>query len=158
MGNIVDRLRLIEAKNAGMRKANRTLNVYYGWSRLNKIQKREGIAVFFENEAGAGSETSRSHKTLKRLLDVVAVRPQSEKEKEDASLSNRVFSVYYIFLDEKAVNGSLEKALELNSQSDRNNVPEKVRKEIADKLRTRYLETHPGYKEPGYQYEIQFPE
>lgn len=134
-------------------QSSKRLKVFYGWSKLNKVQKKEGIAVFFENEQGAGSETSRSYKTMAKLLDVVAEREQTEKEMEDASFNNRVFSVYYVFMEDKAVKGSLERALELNSQADSNHVPAEVRKEIADKLRKRYLERHPDYKEPDKQHE-----
>ena len=149
-------LRHLEAKNAGRKRPTAPLKVYYGWSRLNKVQKKEAIAVFFENEAGAGSETSRSYKTMAKLIDVVAERHQTGKESEDAQRSNRVFTVYYIFLDDKAVRGSLEKALEVNSLADRNNVPPEVRKAIAGKLRERFLETHPGYTEPIRQLELPF--
>lgn len=156
MQNIVERLRLLEMKNVGKRKSDTRLKVYYGWSRQNKVQKKEAIAVFYENEAGAGSETKRSYKTMQRLVDVVAERYQTEKEMQDAAFSNRVFSVYFIFLKDKAVKGSLEQALRINSDADRFNVPEKERQEIADKLRQHYLDTHPGYKEPERQLEIEF--
>ncbi len=149
-------LRHLDAKNAGRKRPTAPLKVYYGWSRLNKVQKKEAIAVFFENEAGAGSEPSRSSKTLSKLVDVVAERPQTEKEMQDASFCNRVFTVYYIFLDDRAVKGSLERALEVNSQADRNHVPSTLRKEIEGKLRKRYLEVHPDYKEPIRQLKIEF--
>lgn len=154
---LLDRLHLLETKNAG-KKGNTPsrLKVYYGWSRLNKVQKKEAIAVFFENEAGAGSETSRSYKTMERLVDVVAERWQTEEEMRDAAFSNRVFTVYYIFLNDKAVRGSLEQALKINSDADRFHISEKVRKEIASKLRQQYLDTHPGYKEQERQLEIEF--
>jgi len=147
-------LRHLEAKNAGRRRPTAPLKVYYGWSRLNKVQKKEAIAVFFENEAGAGSGTSRSYKTMAKLVDVVAERHQTGKESEDAQRSNRVFTAYYIFLDDKAIKGSLEKALEINSEADKNHVPAALRKEIAGKLRERFLETHPDYKEPIRQLEL----
>lgn len=134
-------------------QSSKRLKVFYGWSKLNKVQKKEGIAVFFENEWGAGSETSRSYKTMAKALDVVAEREQTEKEMEDASFNNRVFSVYYVFMEDKDVKGSLERALEVNSQADSNHVPAEVRKEIADKLRKRYLECHPDYKEPDKKHE-----
>ena len=155
---LLDKLHLLEAKNAGKksRNAQPRLKVYYGWSRLNKVQKKEAIAVFFENEAGAGSETKRSYKTMQRLVDVVAERYQTKKEMQDAALSNRVFTVYLIFLKDKAVKGSLEQALRINSDADRFQVSEKERKEIADKLRQHYLDTHPGYKEPERQLELEF--
>lgn len=153
---LIDRLHLIEAKQKRPERREKRLKVYYGWSKINKVQKKEAIAVFFENEFGAGSEPSRSSKTLKKLVDVVAERVQTEKEMQDASFCNRAFTVYYIFLDDKAVKGSLERALEINSQADRNHVPSALRKEIEEKLRKRYLEVHPDYKEPIRQLEIEF--
>ena len=145
---LLDHLHLLEARQARPAKREKRLKVFYGWSKINKVQKKEAIAVFFENEFGAGSEPSRSSKTLKKLVDVVAERVQTETEMQDASFCNRVFTVYYIFLDDKAVKGSLERALEINSQADKNHVPSTLRKEIEEKLRKRYLEVHPDYKEP----------
>ena len=40
----------------------------------------------------------------------------------DAPAYNRVFTVYYVFLDDKAVKGSLSRALQINSESDKNHV------------------------------------
>ena len=153
---LINRLHLIEAKQKRPERREKRLKVYFGWSKINKVQKKEAIAVFFENEFGAGSEPSRSSKTLKKLMDVVAERAQTEKEMQDTSFYNRVFTVYYIFLDDKAVKGSLERALEINAQADKNHVPSTLRKEIEEKLRKRYLEVHPDYKEPIRQLEIEF--
>ena len=157
MGNILlDRLHLLEARQARPAKREKRLKVYYGWSKINKVQKKEAIAVFFENEAGAGSDTSRSYKTMTKLMDVVAERPQTEDEMKDAAQCCRVFTVYYIFMNDKAVKGSLEKALDINAEADRNNVSLELRKEIASMLREHYLGTHPGYREPIRQLEIEF--
>ena len=145
---LLNPLKRLETKNSHIKKQSEKLNVYYGWSRINKVQKKEAIAVFFENEPFAGDDIRRSSKTMKKLIDVVAVRPQTEKEMEDAAFCNRVFSVYYVFLDDKAVKGSLKTALDINSQADCNHVSEELRKEISDKLRKRYMETHPDYQEP----------
>ena len=159
MDNLLkNKLQLLEARNAGRRADAPPLKVYYGCSRLNKVQKKEAIAVFFENETGAGSETSRSCKTMTRLMDVVAERLQTREEKQDAAKSNRVFSVWYVFMDDKHVKGSLEKALAVNAEADRKHVRPEVRDEIAAKLREHYLTTHPGYREPIRQLEIEFPE
>lgn len=65
------------------------LKVYYGFSKINKIQKREAIQVSFENEQGAGSE--------------------------------------------------------------------KIRKDIADKLKTAFLASHIGYQEPRQCQELEIP-
>ena len=103
-----DKLRNLEAKHQVHRQAKRRLKVYYGWSKINKIQKREAIAVAFENEEGAGWENSRSGKSLRKTMTVCYERYQTEKEMSDAAAYNRVFTVYYVFLDDKAVKGSLK--------------------------------------------------
>ena len=58
-------LKMLEAQHPKQerRKMSR-LKVYYGFSKINKIQKREAIQVSFENEQGAGNEGTRSGKTL----------------------------------------------------------------------------------------------
>lgn len=117
------------------------LKVYYGWTKLNKIRKREAISVIFENEAGAG-EHCRFSKTLKKLQETVFVRFQTEGEAEDAKAYNRMFTEYSIFLDDKAINGDLEKALQVNFDSDKNHVPEETRLEIKELLRRNYWKNH----------------
>lgn len=134
------------------------LKVYYGFSKVNKIQKREAIQITFENEQGAGSETSRSGRQLRKQMDIVTERWQTEQEIADASYSNRVFTTYYIFLDDKIIGGSLKRALLANSEADKNHVSEKDREKIKKKLECAYLASHIGYREPAIatQMEIQF--
>ncbi len=141
-----------------MNHSSKRLKVFYGFSKINKIQKREAIAVFFENEVGAGGETQRSHKTLIKLMNVVCERWQSPEEALDAEMYNRVFTAYYIFLDDKRIGGSLEKALAFNFNADKNHVGEKVRKEIKEKLRIWFMAHRPDYKEPCSQMELDFQE
>ena len=133
------------------------LKVYYGFSKINKIQKREAIQVTFENEQGAGSEGTRPGKTLRKLMNIVTERYQTEQEASDAPSHNRMFTSYFVFLDDKKINGSLKKALQVNSEADKNHISEKERKEIADKLKTSFITSHIGYKEPtSTQLEIPF--
>lgn len=154
---------MLEAKNHGAAtKAAVTrgcLRVYYGWSKINKIQKREAIAVVFENEELAGNETRRSGKQLRKQMEIVTSRIQSAGESSDAAYCNRVFTTYYIFLDDKKISGSLEKALHANMLADRNHVGKEELLSIAEKLRNAYKSTHPGYSEPTtVQLEIDFDE
>ena len=130
------------------------LKVYYGFSKINKIQKREAIQIVFENEKGAGNNTSRSGKTLRKLMDIVTERFQTEQEAIDASKNTRVFTSYYIFLDDKKIGGSLKRALQVNSDADKNNVSEKMRMSIMEKLERAFKATHIGYREPGVQLEL----
>lgn len=153
----IEKLRMLEAKH-GTKPApkKRRLKVFYGWARLGKVRKRESISIIFENEEGAGCETQRSHKTLKKMQDTVFERFQTDEEAQDASFCRQVFTEYCVFMDEKSVNGSLEKALQINSERDKNHVSKQVRKEIADKLRTSFLASHQGYVEPVRQLEFDF--
>ena len=102
-----NKLKMLEAQHTrdGIKKRPR-LKVYYGFSKINKIQKREAIQVTFENEAGAGSDTSRSGKQLRKQMDIVTERGQTEQETADASMYTRVFTTYYIFLDDKKIGNS----------------------------------------------------
>ena len=138
--------------------AQKCLKVYYGFSKINKIQKREAIAIVFENQEGAGWENSRSGKSLRKGMNIVVEREQTQDEASDAAQSNRVFTQWLIFLDDKKVGGSLEKALELNDEADRKNVSDKKRAEIKDKLRSWFKIHHPEYVEPNRQLDLQFKE
>ena len=154
----IQHLKMLEAQHPKQEKRKMSrLKVYYGFSKINKIQKREAIQVSFENEQGAGSEGTRSGKTLRKLMNIVTERYQTEQEASDATFHNRMFTSYFIFLDDKKINGSLKKALQVNSEADKNHVSEKERKEIADKLKTSFIASHIGYKEPtSTQLEIPF--
>ena len=154
----MQQLKILEAQHPKQEKQKMSrLKVYYGFSKINKIQKREAIQVTFENEQGAGSEGTRSGKTLRKLMNIVTERYQTEQEASDAPSHNRMFTSYFVFLDDKKINGSLKKALQVNSEADKNHISEKERKEIADKLKTSFITSHIGYKEPtSTQLEIPF--
>lgn len=154
----MQQLKMLEAQHPKQEKQKMSrLKVYYGFSKINKIQKREAIQVTFENEQGAGSEGTRSGKTLRKLMNIVTERYQTEQEASDAPSHNRMFTSYFVFFDNKKINGSLKKALQVNSEADKNHVSEKERKEIADKLKTSFIASHIGYKEPtSTQLEIPF--
>lgn len=122
----------------------RTLRVFYGWVKVGKIRKREAISVIFENDERPEEKQMRS---ISKFQNTVFVRKQTEEEKLDAEHSNRVFTEYSIFLDDKAIKGSLQKALKVNNDADRNNVSETVRKQIEDSLRKAFLSAHPNYRE-----------
>lgn len=124
------------------------LRVFYGWVKVGKIRKREAISVIFENDRMPEEKQMRS---ISKYQNTVFVRNQTDDEKLDAEHSNRVFTEYSIFLDDKAINGSLQKALKANNDADRNNVPTTVRKKIEDALRLAFMASHPRYKEPQFQ-------
>ena len=150
-------LKMLEAQHPRQEKRKMSrLKIYYGFSKINKIQKREAIQVSFENEQGAGSEGTRSGKTLRKLMNIVTERYQTEQEASDATSHNRMFTSYFIFLDDKKIAGSLKRALLINSEADKNHVSEKERKIIMEKLERAFLSSHADYKEPVRQMELQF--
>ena len=147
------RLELLESRQHG-RTAEKVFRVYYGWARLNKVQKKEALTVAFENEPGAGQETSRASKSLRKVMDIVCERVQTPGEASDAAGSNRCFTCYDIFLNDRAIKGSLARALRENRRAYEKNVPPEVLDKIETRLRERFLETHPGYTEPLLQGEL----
>lgn len=120
------------------------LRVFYGWAKINKIRKKEAISVIFENDGGF----EKNEKKVKLYQNTVYTRFQTKKEMEDAEMSNRTFSEYSIFLDDKQIKGSLKKALELNFLADKKNVAKEVREEIRRLLEKDFLLNHRNYKEP----------
>lgn len=131
-----------------MPKSSKRLKAYYGWTKLNKVQKRESLVVAFENEEHAGSETSRSGKTLRKSMSVCYERYQTEEEMTDAKGATRCFTVFNIFMDDKAIKGSLRAALYVNFEADKKHLPEEERAVIRSKLEKAFRRSHPEYKEP----------
>ncbi len=138
-------------------KPKTRLRVFYGWAKLGKIRKREGISIIFENEQGV-ADHHRMGKVLQKAQETACWRYQTAGEANDAKQINRVFTEYSVFMDDKRIAGSLENALRANSESDKYNVSQTERKRIADELRKLYMMNHRDYKEPIRQLELQFEE
>ena len=119
--------------------------VFYGWAKINKIRKKEAISVIFENDGGF----EKNDKKVKLYQNTVYTRFQTEYGLKDAEHSNRTFTEYSIYLDDKQIKGSLKRALEVNFLADKNNVSEEVRKKIRSLLEKDFLLNHRGYKEPN---------
>lgn len=86
------------------------LKVYYGWSRIGNVRKKRALSVMFENDA-QGCRSDRGQRCLRTLQDTVIERYQTDEEMADGKRQNRIFTEYSLFLDEKPVNGSLERCL-----------------------------------------------
>ena len=121
------------------------LRVWYGWAKLNKIRKRESISVIFEN---GKQSPERTDNFIHKMQNTVYVRHQTDEEAKDAKGSNRMFTEYTIFMDDKAIRNRLDFALWVNSEADANKVSAKERAVIEEKLRTAYMSAHQQYKEP----------
>ena len=63
------------------------LKVFYGWSKINKIQKREAIAIAFENSEGAGWKNSRSGKSLRKTMTICYEIYQTDEEMKDKQIA-----------------------------------------------------------------------
>lgn len=145
-----NRLSYLDAKYKYAR-ISEPLRVFYGWAKTNKIRKKEAISVIFEN----GSQSDkRTMLFIKRMMNVVYTRTQTEDEMKGADGAIRMYTEYSVFLGEKRFQGSLELALRYNFESDKNNVSLEERETIRQKLREHYLSTHPEYKEPITQLEL----
>ena len=126
------------------------LKVYYGWSRIGNVRKKRALSVMFENEI-QGCRSDRGQRCLRTIQDTVFERYQTEKEEEEGKHQNRIFTEYSLFLDEKPINGSLERCLLINNEADRNHVSKAIRDNISEALRKAFLLANPGYKEPNSQ-------
>ncbi|MEA5046731.1 MAG: hypothetical protein VB075_19465 [Petrimonas sp.] len=115
------------------------LNVYYGWSRINKIRKKRAISVIYENCQGA---RLRGAWLLKRLQDTYYTRKQTIGEAEDGKHSNRIFTEYSLLLDEKPFNSDLDKCLQCNYDADCNNVPSEELEKIKAELKKGFKITY----------------
>ena len=65
-------------------------------------------------------------------------------------------NIVSLFFDEKPINGSLNKILQINSEADKNHVSKAMRDKIAEALRKAFLLANPGYKDPNGQLELNF--
>ena len=91
---------------------------------------------------------------MKTIQETVFERYQTNEEEKEGKLQNRIFTEYCMFLDEKPINGSLEKCLLINSEADKNHVSKTMRERISEALRKAFILANPGYKEPSSQLEL----
>lgn len=131
------------------------LKVYYGWAKTGNVRKKRALSVVFENEM-QGCRSDRGQRCLKTIQDTVFERYQTNEEMADGKSQNRIFTEYSLFLDEKPINGSLERCLQINSDADKNHVSKAVREKIVEALRKAFMLAYPSYKEPSSQLELKF--
>ena len=126
------------------------LKVYYGWARIGNVRKKRALSVMFENDA-QGCRSDRGQRCLRTIQDTVFERYQTKDEEQDGKQQNRIFTEYSLFLDEKPINGSLNKILQMNSDADKKHVSKEMRDKIAEALRRAFMQTNRKYREPGWQ-------
>lgn len=131
------------------------LKVYYGWSRIGNVRKKRALSVMFENDA-QGCRSDRGQRCLRTIQDTVIERYQTDEEMADGKRQNRIFTEYSLFIDEKPINGSLERCLLINSEADKNHVSKAMRERISEALRKSFMFANPWYKEPNNQLSLNF--
>lgn len=131
------------------------LKVYYGWARLGNVRKKRALSIMFENDK-LGCRSDRGQRCLRTMQETVIERYQTEEEEKEGKLQNRIFTEYNLFLDEKPINGSLERCLFINSEADKNHVSKAMCDKIAEALRKAFMLANSGYKEPCGQLELKF--
>ncbi|MBM6656047.1 hypothetical protein H6B28_12240 [Bacteroides mediterraneensis] len=131
------------------------LKVYYGWARIGGVRKKRALSVVFENEM-LGCRSERGQRCLRTLQDTVFEQYQTNEEEKEGKQQNRIFTEYSLFLDERPINGSLERCLLINSESDKNHISKAMRERISEALRKAFLFSNPWYKEPDRQLELKF--
>lgn len=131
------------------------LKVYYGWAKIGNVRKKRSLSVMFENEK-QGCRSDRGQRCLRTIQETVIERYQTEEEEKESLKQNRIFTEYSLLLDEKPINGSLEKCLLINSEADRNHVSKAIRERISDALRKAFLLANLGYTEPNNQLSLNF--
>lgn len=112
-----------------------SLHVFYGYAKLNKSIKKPSLKIIFEN---ADNNPQRNLSRIKSWMHIVCVRVQTKEEALDAQFSNRVFTVYEHFINEKPYYGDIDHLLDVNFQADSNHVPVKKREEIRMQLQLAY--------------------
>lgn len=154
MSLLQERLNRLEVTHRQFKERVGRLPVYYGWAKLNKIQKREALTVIFLNDHPGPRIDKDGEDGVTKFIVPVYKRWQTDEEMKDAEQSNRMYSVYSIFMDDRKIKGSLDAALHFNYQSDKNHVPVKEREKIRELLRNKYLVEHPHYREPCRQLDL----
>ena len=126
------------------------LKVYYGWAKMGNVRKKRALSVMFENEK-QGCRSDRGQRCLRTIQDTIIERYQTKEEENEGRKQNRIFTEYSLFLDEKPINGSLDKCLLINNEANTNHVSKAMRYKISEALRKAFLFANPGYKEPNSQ-------
>ena len=147
---LTERLAMMDVKHRRTPKRD-ALSVYYGWTKINKVMKKESIMVIFMNENPGPRVGKDGCDGVTRFMNVAYKRKQTEQEAADAQRSIKIYTCYEIYMNDPHIQGSLEAALKENSDADQNNVSQSERDAISKALKEAYLLAHPGYREPRRQ-------
>lgn len=106
--------------------------VFYGFAKLTKkaVRKRSIIIQY----ANTTNYNDRQKRYIEQKMNIVHQRYQTINECEDAQYSNRSWTKYEYFIDDKKWKGNLEAILENNFVAEENHVSLEERELIKQKL------------------------
>jgi len=85
------------------------LRVWYGLRRTTAKVKRQAVLIVYEN---CNYNHNGNLKRVERWMNILFTRLQTESEKQDVGLSNRMFSAYEYYFDDKKYKKDPEKLIE----------------------------------------------
>lgn len=121
------------------------LVVYYGFARLTKkIVRKRSIIVQYANTKLHQNE--RNQKFIKQKMHIVYQRFQTEEEATDAPFSNRSWTKWEYYVDDKRWRGNLDAILDHNFTAEENHVTLEERKEIRNTLLKNFQSFYKQYE------------
>lgn len=110
--------------------------VFYGFARLTKkAVKKKSVIIQYANST---NYNERQKRYITQKMNIVYQRFQTVEEAEDAQYSNRAWTKYEYFVDDKKWKGDLEAILKHNFLMEENNVSLEERTLIMEKLKKEY--------------------
>lgn len=115
--------------------------VFYGFARLTKkaVRKRSIVIQY----ANTTNYNERQKRYIEQKMNIVHQRYQTMEEAGDAEFSNRSWTKYEYFVDDKEWNGDLEAVLNRNFMMEENNLSIEERTEIKEKLTKGFKRFYP---------------
>lgn len=120
-----------------------SLRVWYGYSKLTKkIVRKPELAIYYEN-----SYSYKNEDWINRKMNVVFTRYQTILEEKDSKNSNRMFTKFGYFINDKPFFGDIEKVLEYNFIDETKEIELAEKTEIRNALREMYRNVYAGFKQ-----------
>jgi hypothetical protein len=117
------------------------LIVYYGFAKLTKkVVRKRSIVIQYANTKLHQNE--RQQRYIRQKMHIVYERFQTEEEATDAPFSNRSWTKWEYFVDDKRWNGDIDAVLDRNYAAEENHLSveerEKIRKALLDNFEKHY--------------------
>jgi len=113
--------------------------VFYGFAKLTKkIVRKKSLVIQFANFP-EGHFNERQQKYIKQKMHIVYQRYQTIEEAEDSKKSNRSWTKWEYFVEDKKWKYNIDLVLQDNFYADEKNVTLEERELIKKRLRTQYF-------------------